>query len=40
MAWQLLMDPSKAKARKTFFYSIWYLAGLFAVMVSDRLLLG
>ncbi len=40
MAWQLLTDPSKAKARKTFFYSIWYLAGLFAVMVSDRLILG
>jgi len=40
MAWTLLADPSKARARKTFFYSIWYLAGLFAVMVSDRLLLG
>ncbi|HEV2065735.1 MAG TPA: heme o synthase [Thermomicrobiales bacterium] len=40
MAWSLFADPSKAKARRTFFYSIWYLAGLFAVMVSDRLLLG
>jgi protoheme IX farnesyltransferase len=37
LAWRLLRDPSKALARKTFFYSIWYLAGLFAVMVTDRL---
>jgi protoheme IX farnesyltransferase len=40
MAWGLLADPSKARARSTFFYSIWYLAGLFAVMVSDRLILA
>jgi heme o synthase len=40
LAWQLLTDPSKALARKTFFYSIWYVAGLFAVMVTDRLVLG
>ena len=40
LAWRLLQRPSKALARKTFFYSIWYLAGLFAVMVSDRLMLG
>jgi protoheme IX farnesyltransferase len=37
LAWRLLTDPSKAIARRTFFYSIWYLAGLFAVMVTDRL---
>jgi protoheme IX farnesyltransferase len=37
LAWKLLRDPSKALARKTFFYSIWYLAALFAVMVTDRL---
>lgn len=40
MAWKLLQDPSKALARRTFFYSLWYLAGLFAVMVSDRIILG
>jgi protoheme IX farnesyltransferase len=40
LSWRLLQNPSKALARKTFFYSIWYLAGLFAVMVSDRLMLG
>jgi protoheme IX farnesyltransferase len=39
LAWVLLRQPSKAQARKTFFYSIWYLAGLYAVMVTDRLLL-
>jgi protoheme IX farnesyltransferase len=37
LAWGLLREPSKAQARRTFFYSIWYLAALFAVMVSDRL---
>jgi protoheme IX farnesyltransferase len=40
MAWKLLQVPSKALARKTFFFSLWYLAGLFAVMVSDRIILG
>ncbi len=40
LAWRLLMDPSKELARKTFFYSIWFVAGIFAVMVSDRLILG
>jgi heme o synthase len=40
LAWQLLTDPSKALARKTFFYSIWYVAGLFAVMVTDQIILG
>ncbi|HEV2072382.1 MAG TPA: heme o synthase [Thermomicrobiales bacterium] len=37
---KLLLSPSKALARKTFFYSIWYVAGLFAVMATDRLILG
>lgn len=36
----LLLAPSKALARKTFFYSIWYVAGLFAVMATDRLIMG
>jgi len=40
LAWRLLTDPSKELARKTFFYSIWFVAGIFAVMVSDRLILG
>jgi len=40
LAWKLLTVPSKAAARKTFFYSIWYVAALFAVMVIDRLVLG
>jgi protoheme IX farnesyltransferase len=40
LAWRLLRDPSKARARSTFFYSIWYLAGMFAVMVADRLILA
>lgn len=40
LAWRLLRDPSKARARATFFYSLWYLAGMFAVMVADRMLLG
>lgn len=40
LAWRLLTNPSKELARKTFFYSIWFVAGIFAVMVSDRLILG
>jgi len=40
LAWTLLKVPSKAAARKTFFYSIWYLAALYAVMVIDRLVLA
>jgi protoheme IX farnesyltransferase len=40
LAWALLLDPSKARARRTFFFSIWYVAGLFAAMATDRLLLG
>lgn len=37
---QLLMDPTKARARRTFFFSIWYVAGIFLAMSIDRLLLG
>lgn len=37
---QLLMDPSKARARRTFFFSIWYVAGIFLAMILDRLILG
>lgn len=40
LALQLLMDPSKARARKTFFYSIWYVAGIFLAMSVDRMILG
>lgn len=40
LALRLLTHPSKELARKTFFYSIWFVAGIFAVMVSDRLILG
>ena len=40
LAWLLLKDPSKARARTSFFYSLWYLAGMFAVMVADRLILS
>jgi protoheme IX farnesyltransferase len=40
LAIQLLINPSKALARKTFFYSIWYMAGIFFVMSLDRLVLG
>ena len=40
LVWQLFKDPSKARARTSFFYSIWYLAGMFAVMVADRMVLS
>lgn len=40
LAIELLVKPSKAMARKTFFFSIWYVAGLFAVMALDRITLG
>lgn len=40
LALQLLMDPTKARARKTFFFSIWYVAGIFLAMSVDRLILG
>ncbi|CAN5800570.1 hypothetical protein BH20CHL2_BH20CHL2_02410 [soil metagenome] len=39
-AWLLLTDPSKARARQTFFYSLWYLALLYVVLVIDRIVLG
>ena len=34
--WKLIQDPSKAWARKVFFFSMWFLAGLFVVIVLDR----
>ena len=34
--WALHRDYSDALARRTFRYSIWYLAGLFAVMLLDH----
>ena len=40
LALQLLIDPTKARARKTFFFSIWYVAGIFLAMSIDALLLG
>jgi heme o synthase len=40
LAFQLLLNPSKGLARRTFFYSIWYLAGIFMAMSLDRLILG
>lgn len=39
LAFVLLKNPSKAQARRTFFYSIWYLAALFGAMVADSLIL-
>ena len=39
-AWLLLTEPSKARARQTFFYSLWYLALLYVVLVADRIVLG
>ena len=40
LAWLLYRDPSKARARAMFFFSLWYLAGMFAVMVADRMIFG
>jgi len=40
LAWLLFRDPSKARARAMFFFSLWYLAGMFAVMVADRMILA
>lgn len=34
--WRLVQDPSKAWARKTFFFSMSYLAGVFVAVVVDR----
>lgn len=40
LALVLLMNPSKAAARRTFFFSIWYVAGIFLAMSVDRFILG
>lgn len=40
LAFALLISPSKALARKTFFFSIWYVAGIFLAMSMDSLILG
>lgn len=40
LAFMLLLNPSKSLARRTFFYSIWYVAGIFLIMSLDRLILG
>lgn len=34
--WKLVQDPSKVWARKTFFFSMSYLAGVFVAIVIDR----
>ncbi len=39
-AWLLLTDPSKGRARQTFFYSLWYLALLYVVLVLDQLVVA
>lgn len=39
-AWLLLTDPSKARARQTFFYSLWYLALFYVALVLDQLILA
>jgi protoheme IX farnesyltransferase len=38
LAWRLWQTPSKRLARRTFFWSLWYLALLFVAMVVDRLI--
>jgi protoheme IX farnesyltransferase len=40
LAVALYRSPSKRLARRLFFYSLWYLALIFAAMVIDRLLLA
>jgi len=37
---QLLIRPSKAVARQTFFWSMWFLFLLYGAMVADRLILS
>jgi protoheme IX farnesyltransferase len=37
-AWRLYRDYSDARARKTFAYSLWYLAALFAALLVDHYL--
>jgi protoheme IX farnesyltransferase len=39
-AWLLLTEPSKARARQTFFYSLWYLALFYVVLVLDQIVLA
>lgn len=34
--WKLVQDPNKVLARKTFFFSMSYLAGVFVAVVVDR----
>jgi heme o synthase len=38
-AWRLYRDYSDARARKTFAYSLWYLAALFAALLLDHYLM-
>lgn len=40
LALQMLMNPTKALARRTFFFSIWYLAAIFLAMAIDAMVLG
>ncbi len=40
LAYALYRKGTKKLARQTFFYSMWYLALLFAAMVLDRMVLG
>ena len=35
-AWKLLRDYSDAQAKKTFAYSLWYLAALFSALLADH----
>lgn len=39
LAYKLKTQPSKAMARRAFFYSIWYMAGIFSIMMIDQILL-
>ena len=38
LAIRLYRQPSKRVARQMFFYSLWYLAVLFAAAVADRII--
>jgi protoheme IX farnesyltransferase len=40
LAVRLYVDPSKRVARQMFFYSLWYLALVFAAAVIDRILIA
>ena len=37
---RLYLEPSKRSARQLFFYSLWYLALLFAAAVIDRIVIS